>query len=171
MGFNSWFEGLNCLPILQLTRCTCYLKLFIIIKHSTCFGGLSVHHQEFKTAYTATVSVKQLLIPAAIWDDMKLSISSPIAAGSSSCLTDTVALYAVLNSWWWMERPPKHVERFTREITGASCWLYYRNILQCTDTRILNFNCLKSEDGRLASLLHLLTIIYIYIYIYIYILT
>jgi len=27
--------------------------------------GLSVHHQELKTAYTTTVYVKQLLLPAA----------------------------------------------------------------------------------------------------------
>jgi hypothetical protein len=52
---------------------------------------------------------------AAIGDEMELRfISSPIAAGSSSCLTYTVAVYAVLNSWWWTKRPPKHVERFTR---------------------------------------------------------
>jgi hypothetical protein len=60
------------------------------------------------------------------------SISSPIAAGSSSCLTYTVAVYAVLSSWWWTERP-KHVERFTRinnEITVVCCWLYYRNITE-----------------------------------------
>jgi hypothetical protein len=30
----------------------------------------SVHHQEFKTAYTATVYVKQLLLPAAIGEEM-----------------------------------------------------------------------------------------------------
>jgi hypothetical protein len=29
-------------------------KLFILVKHCTCFGGLSVHHQELKTAHTAT---------------------------------------------------------------------------------------------------------------------
>jgi len=40
------------------------LELFILVKHSTCFG-LSVHHQELKTAYTTTVYVKQLLLPAA----------------------------------------------------------------------------------------------------------
>jgi len=43
--------------------------------------------------------VKQLLLPAAIGDEMELrSISSPIAAGSSSCLTYTVAVYVVLSS-------------------------------------------------------------------------
>jgi len=46
--------------------------------------GLSVHHQELKTVYTATIYVKQLLLPA--------------AAGRSSCLTYTVAVYAVLSS-------------------------------------------------------------------------
>jgi hypothetical protein len=50
--------------------------------------GLSVHRQELKTAYTATVYVKQLLLYAAIGDDIELrSISFPIAAYSSSCLT------------------------------------------------------------------------------------
>ena len=52
--------------------------------------GFSVHHQELKTAYTATVYVKQLLLPAAIRDET--------AAGSSSRLTYTVDVYAVLNS-------------------------------------------------------------------------
>jgi len=27
-----------CIPIVQPTRCTCYLKLFILLKRSTCFG-------------------------------------------------------------------------------------------------------------------------------------
>jgi hypothetical protein len=34
--------------------------------------GLSFHHQELKTEYTATVYVKQLLLPAAIGDEMEL---------------------------------------------------------------------------------------------------
>jgi hypothetical protein len=33
--------------------------------------GLSVHHQELKTAYIETVYVKQLLLPAAIGDEME----------------------------------------------------------------------------------------------------
>jgi hypothetical protein len=36
------------------------------------FGtGLSVHHQELKTAYTATVYVEKLLLSAAIGDEME----------------------------------------------------------------------------------------------------
>ena len=61
---------LNFIPIVQQTRCTCYLKLFILAKRYTCFG-ISVHHQELKTAYTATVYVKQLLLTAAIGDEME----------------------------------------------------------------------------------------------------
>jgi len=30
-----------------------FFKLFILVKHSACFG-LSVHHQALKTAHTAT---------------------------------------------------------------------------------------------------------------------
>ena len=83
-------------PIVKPTRYTCYLKLFILVKRSTYFG-LSVHHQELKTAYTATLYVKQMLLPAAVGDETGL-VSSPIAAGSNRCLTYTVAVYAVLSS-------------------------------------------------------------------------
>jgi hypothetical protein len=38
--------------------------------------GLSVYHQELKTAHTATVYVKQLLLPAAIGDEMERSFIS-----------------------------------------------------------------------------------------------
>jgi hypothetical protein len=66
----------------------------------------------------------------------------PIAAGSSSCLTYTVAVYAVLSSYWWAERPPETCREFYKnkwfEIRGASCWLYYRNMLRCTDIWILD---------------------------------
>ena len=83
------------------------LELFILVKHSTCFG-LSVHHQELKTAYTATTYVKQLLLSGMRWS----SISSPITAVNSSCLTYTVAVYEALSSWWWTERPSETCRAF-----------------------------------------------------------
>jgi hypothetical protein len=52
-----------------------------------------------------------------------------LAAGSSRCLTYACYCMCSLSSWWWTERPPKHVELLIRIIiweTGASCWLYYR---------------------------------------------
>jgi hypothetical protein len=70
------------------------------------------------------------------------SNSSPIVAGSSSCLTYTVAVYAVLSSWWWTEKPSETCRAFYEnkqfEITGASCWLYYWNVLRYTDLWTLN---------------------------------
>jgi len=62
--------------------------------------------------YTATVYVKQLLLSAAIRDEMESSISSLIAAGSSRCLTYTVAVYAFLSNWRWTERPSKTCRSF-----------------------------------------------------------
>ena len=35
---NKVFTPCFLIPIVQPTRCTCYLKLFIIVKRSTCFG-------------------------------------------------------------------------------------------------------------------------------------
>jgi hypothetical protein len=61
---------------------------------------------------------------------------------SSSCLTYTIAVYAVLSSRWWTERPSKTHRAFYKnksfETTGASFWLFYRNILRCKDLWILN---------------------------------
>ena len=58
--------------------------------------GLSVSHQELKTASTATVYVKQLLLPVAIWDETELQFH--LIPDSSSCLTYTVAVDAILSS-------------------------------------------------------------------------
>jgi hypothetical protein len=57
--------------------------------------GLFVHYQELETAYTATVYVKQPLLPAAIGDETELQFH---LIPDSSCLTYTVAVYAVLIS-------------------------------------------------------------------------
>ena len=71
----------NChIPIVQPTRCTCYLKLFILVKRSTYF------RRSFRPSSGAQNCVY------------------------SSCLTYTVAVYAVLSSWWWAGKRPKHVE-------------------------------------------------------------
>jgi hypothetical protein len=46
---------------------------------------------------------------------IRSSISSPVAAVTSSSLTYTVAVYAVLSSWWWTERP------------SETCRVFYKN--------------------------------------------
>ena len=124
-------------PCIVIYSCSTTNKMHLLsqiiysCKTLCMFRRSFVHHQELKTACTATVYVKQMLLPAAIGDEMELcSISSPAATGSSSCLTYTVAVYAVLSSWWWMERPPKHVEHFTRinnlrqqvHLVGCTIW-------------------------------------------------
>jgi hypothetical protein len=59
-------------------------------------------------------------------------LPSPIAVGSSSCLTYSIAVYTVLSSLWWVVRPSETCRAFYKnksfEMTGASYWLYYRNI-------------------------------------------
>jgi len=77
-----------------------FLKLFIVVKPSTCFGKFSVCHQELKKATQQQACVKQLLLPAASRDKM-----SPLAAGNISCLTYAFAVCAVSSPWWWTERP------------------------------------------------------------------
>ena len=95
------------------TRYTCYLKSFILVKRSTCFG------RSFRPSSGAQNCVYNNGI-------------CQTAAASSSCLTYTVAVYAVLSSRWWTERPSETCRAFYKnkwfEIKGASCWLYYRNI-------------------------------------------
>ena len=129
------------IPILQPTKFTCYLKFFILVKRSTCFGQSCLPSSG---AQKCVYSNGIWQTAAASGDKMALqnsSISSPLAAGSSSCLTYTVVVYAFLSSWWWTERPSETCRAFYKnkefEITGASCWLYYRNILRCTDLWIL----------------------------------
>ena len=47
-----------------------------------------------------------------------------------------LAVCTVVNSWWWTERPSKTCKIYSKmkQIwnTGASGWIYYRNILRCT---------------------------------------
>jgi hypothetical protein len=67
------------IPIVQPTSCTCYLNLFILVKRSTCFG------RSFRPSSGAQNCVHSNSI-------------CQTAAGSSNCLTYTVAVYAVLSS-------------------------------------------------------------------------
>jgi len=66
------------LPIVKPTRYTCYLKLFILVKRSTCFGR-SFHPSS--GVQDCTYSNRHM---------------------SNSCC---YLLLAVLSSWWWTERP------------------------------------------------------------------
>ena len=58
------------IPIVQPKRCTCYLKLFILVKRSTCFGRSFRPSSGAQNCIYRTVYVKQLLLPAVIGDEM-----------------------------------------------------------------------------------------------------
>jgi hypothetical protein len=50
-----------------------FLYLFISINCSNVSGGSSAHHQEHKTVHTASGIVKQILLLAALVDEMEVS--------------------------------------------------------------------------------------------------
>ena len=94
-------------------------------------GGTSTHHQVRKQLYIQhLVFVISLLLPAAI------------AAGSSNGRTNTRCYrYSCLRSWWWVEVPPetcRAVSRQNKLCNVASCWMYIRILLRCTDPWTLN---------------------------------
>ena len=59
-----------------------------------------------------------------------------LLASKQTAVICLVAVCTVLNSWWWTERPSETCRVSLQNkivwCIGASCWLYYRNILQCT---------------------------------------
>ena len=67
-------------------------------------NGLFVHHQKLKTAYTAMVYVKQLLLPAAIPDNSRQQQLFDI----HRCCIRSFELLMMDG-----KTVPKHVERFT----------------------------------------------------------
>jgi hypothetical protein len=60
--------------------------------------SLSVHHQELKTAYIATVYVKQLLLPAAIGDEMERQKMHISTETSKENCTKQVQQYGITKS-------------------------------------------------------------------------
>jgi hypothetical protein len=66
----------------------------------------------------------------------------PLAAGSSNGLTSTrCCRYSWLRSWWWVVVPPetcRAVSRYNKLCNAASCWIYIRILLRCTDPWTLN---------------------------------
>jgi len=81
--------------IVQPTKCTCYLKLFILVKPSACFGrsfrpSSGAQNCVYSSGICQTVAV--------IGDETELQFH--LIPNSSSCLTYKyiVAVYAVLSS-------------------------------------------------------------------------
>jgi len=119
-------------PTVQPTRRTSYLKLFILEKRSTYFrlslrpssgaqncaysngicqtaAATCCHLYMFRTVFPSIIRSSKLRIQQLYMSNsccyLLLSGMRWIAGGISSCLTYTVAVYAVLSSWWWTGRP------------------------------------------------------------------
>jgi len=145
-----------------------FLKLIILVKRSTCFGRSfrpsGAQNCVYSNRYMSN-SRWYLLLLEMRWNCS--SISSLLAAGSSSCLTYTsccirsfellmmdrtavpsrpwsqqvaaavwhilVAVYPVLSSWWWTERPSKTCRAFYKNkwfekqlhLVGCTIGIYY----------------------------------------------
>ena len=101
------------ISIVQPTRCTCYLKLFILVKRSTCF------RRSFRPSSGAQNCVYSNGIcqtDADIGDEMELQVAAAV--------WHIPLLYT---QFWapddgWKDRP-KHVERFTKINRDNRCIL------------------------------------------------
>jgi hypothetical protein len=85
----------HAIPTVQPTRCTCYIKLFILVKFCTYFGR----------TFRPLSGVQNCVYSNGICQVVVATGCYRGWAGSSSYLTYTVAVYAVFSSWWWTERP------------------------------------------------------------------
>jgi len=98
----------NCLIYLRVliikpTWCTNFSNLFwhetLHVSDSSC-----VYHQEFFTVHTAMVYVIQVCRQLASKIRMELSsILILLASCQQTCMTYTIAVCTVNNSWWWTE--------------------------------------------------------------------
>ena len=65
------------------------------------------------------------------------SNSSTIAADNNNAVTNTrCCRYSYLRSWWWVMVPSetcRAVSRWNKLRNVASCWIYIRILLRCTD--------------------------------------
>ena len=107
----------------KMQRYRVYLYLETTLHVSS---GTSTHHQEHIQLYLQhLVFVRPLLLPAAI------------VVGSSNGLTNTrCCRYRCMCSWWWVGVPPETRRAVSRYklCNVASCWIYSRIYLRCTDS-------------------------------------
>jgi hypothetical protein len=93
--------------IIKPTRCTNFSNLFwnetLLVSDSS-----SLHHQKFFTVHTAMVYVIQVCLQLASRIRIELfSILILPASCQQTCMTYTIAMCTVKNSWWWTEELSK----------------------------------------------------------------
>jgi hypothetical protein len=86
--------------LIKPTRCTNFSNLFwnetLHVSDSS-----SVHHQELFTVHTAMVYVIQLAASRIRMEHSSILIL--LASCQQTCMTYTIAVCTVNNSWWWTE--------------------------------------------------------------------
>jgi hypothetical protein len=128
-----------------------FLDLFISINCSTCFRWFLLPSSG---AQNCIYSVRYCQTnTAAIEDEVeRSSISSTIAAGSSTCLTIPDSVCTVLCSWWWAEEPPETCRAIYRNkqikkmlhLVGCTLEIY----LRCMDIWTSKVDSLFSWAAR-----------------------
>jgi hypothetical protein len=118
--------------------------------HSNVLDSSSVHHQEFFTVHTAMFCTVPLSLIRSFslyiqqWYMSYMFADSLQARCQQTCMTYTIAVYTVKNSWWWTEElsetcrvsfQNKHFEKLMH-LVG----FIIRNLTRCTVT--WTSNCL-----------------------------
>jgi len=79
------------------TRCTNF-QIYVWNKTLNVSGSSSVHYQEFFTVHTLIVYVIQVC-----WQHTSNSVLILLASCQQTCMTYTITVCTVKNSWWWTE--------------------------------------------------------------------
>ena len=122
----------NIFLIIRPASCTNIWNVFW--KENLCvLDSSSVHHYEFFTVHTAMVYVIQVCWQLASRIRMELrSILVLIASHQQTCMTYTIAVCTVKNSWWWTEDLSEKCRVFFQnkfwEISSSS-WFYNKKFV------------------------------------------
>ena len=68
----------------------------------------------------------------------------------ASCMTYTIAVCTVKNSWWWTEELSETCRVLFQNKISASGWLYYKNLSRCTvvwTSKSVTYVCAKFAEN------------------------
>ena len=133
--WDFWGVGHPCdctswqIPIIKSTRCADFLRFILGMKLHVSDSS-SVHHQEFFTVHTVMVYVTLIFIIYLFYNWASRIRMILLASCLQICMTYTIAVCTVKNSWWWKRNCPKHADFHSKnkfENLVHLVWFYYRN--------------------------------------------
>ena len=86
--------------IIKPNRCTNFSQIYFWNKTVLVSDSSPVHHQEFFTVHTSMVYVMQVTVTACEQDQHGTALIL-LASCQQICMTYTIAVCTVKNSWWW----------------------------------------------------------------------